>query len=72
MTEQNFDPAWASPPGETIADILEEQHLNQDDFAKRIGQTAKDARDLLHGNAELTKDIAGEGHRRNCHILDQS
>jgi HTH-type transcriptional regulator/antitoxin HigA len=58
MTEHNFDPAWASPPGETIADILEEQRLSQNDFAQRIGQSAKHARDLLHGNAELTKDIA--------------
>ncbi len=58
MTEHNFDPAWASPPGETIADILEEQQLSQNDFAHRIGQSANYARDLLHGNAEITKDIA--------------
>lgn len=58
MTEHNFDPAWASPPGETIADILEEQRLTQNDFAERIGQSAKYARDLLHGDVELTKDVA--------------
>jgi len=58
MTDHNFDPGWASPPGETIADVLEEQRLSRNDFAERIGQSAKYARDLLRGEAELTKDVA--------------
>ena len=41
MTEKetSFEPDWLSPPGDTIADVLEERGWSQAEFAQRIGYT---------------------------------
>ena len=43
MTEvlQTFTPDWISPPGDTIADLIEEREWSQADLAKRLGYTTK-------------------------------
>jgi len=60
MTEMSkiFSPDWISPPGETIADILEEREWTQADFAKRMGQTQKHISLLLNGKVAITEDTA--------------
>lgn len=47
MTEflQTFTPDWISPPGETIADLIEEREWNQLDLASRLGSSKKHAID---------------------------
>jgi plasmid maintenance system antidote protein VapI/Zn-dependent peptidase ImmA (M78 family) len=49
-----FRPDWASAPGDTIADIIDEQGLSVDEFATRIGQTLESTNDLLQGRATIT------------------
>jgi len=46
MTEQavSFQPDWVSPPGDTIADLLEEKGWTQAEFAQRCGYTTKHVR----------------------------
>ncbi len=51
---QEFRPDWASAPGDTIADILEERDLSVIEFARRIGHTLEGANDLLQGRAAIT------------------
>lgn len=55
MPEENeFQPDWASPPGDTIADILEENGIPLGEFARRLGTTPENAQELLSGRAAIT------------------
>ena len=60
MTENEtpFEPDWLSPPGDTIADVLEERGWSQAEFAQRIGYTTKHVNQLLRGKASISEDTA--------------
>lgn len=60
MTEQTttFQPNWFSPPGDTIADVLEEKGWSQAEFAQRCGYTTKHVSLLINGMASITEDTA--------------
>lgn len=60
MTEQTtvFQPDWVSPPGDTIADLLEEKGWSQAEFAQRCGYTTKHASLLINSKASITEDTA--------------
>ena len=51
MTEvlQTFTPDWISPPGETIADLIEEREWTQLDLASRLGSSKKHVNQLISG-----------------------
>src|SRR5260221_3979167 len=49
---------WVSPPGETIADLLEERGWNQTSFAERMEYTEKHISLLINGKAPLTEETA--------------
>lgn len=53
-----FRPDWASAPGNTIADILGERDISLVEFARRMGYTPEQARELLEGRATITIGIA--------------
>ena len=48
----------AVPPGETIKEQLEFRGMKQKEFAERIGLSEKHVRALIHGDVQLTNDIA--------------
>ena len=50
----DFCPQWASAPGETIADILRERNMSEDEFARELGQSADYAASLLQGRSTIT------------------
>lgn len=54
----NFLPEWASPPGTTIRDILEERGQSISEFASAMNDTVDHAYHLLSGSAQITNDIA--------------
>lgn len=56
--EKEFSPNWASSPGDTINDILQERHISEIEFAHLLGQPLKDVRDLLQGRATITLEVA--------------
>lgn len=59
MTEQiTFQPDWLSPPGDTIADLIEEQSWAQAEFAQRTGYTTKHVSLLINGKAPITEETA--------------
>src|ERR1700722_15829264 len=59
MTElHTFRPNWASAPGDTIADVLEEKQLSMAVFSKRIGCSIDEAKDLLAGKVAMTLALA--------------
>ena len=53
-----FRPDWASAPGDTISDILQERGLSVRDFAHDIGQTMDEVDGLLDGRASITLGVA--------------
>ncbi len=58
MNESNEIQDWASPPGETILDILEERGWSQSELAEKTGYTQKHISQLVEGNASISEGIA--------------
>ncbi|MDB5132843.1 MAG: family transcriptional regulator [Mucilaginibacter sp.] len=54
----NFQPNWASPPGETINDILSEQNISITSFASKMESTTDFINDLLKGYITLNQGIS--------------
>lgn len=57
-TAPGFSPDWVSPPGETIADLLEERGWIQAELAERLGYTPKHLNQLIKGKVPLSEDAA--------------
>ena len=55
---QPFAPDWISPPGDTIADLLEERDLTQAELAHRAELSRKHVNDLIKGRAAITAEVA--------------
>jgi HTH-type transcriptional regulator / antitoxin HigA len=60
MTEvaRAFAPDWVSPPGSTVADLIEERGWTQQELAQRSGFTTKHISLLINGKAPITEDTA--------------
>jgi HTH-type transcriptional regulator/antitoxin HigA len=57
-TPQGFSPDWVSPPGESIADLVEERGWTQAELAERLGYTPKHLNQLIKGKVPLSEDAA--------------
>lgn len=68
VDDSPFSPDWVSPPGATIATILEERGATPVELAVWIGRSQTDIEDLLEGRAEITADMA----RRLARVLGAS
>lgn len=55
---RSFRPDWISPPGDTIADLLEERDWTQADLANRMGNTTKFVSQLINGKATISEETA--------------
>lgn len=59
MTEAHtFTPDWVSPPGDTIADLLEERGWTQVELAQRLDFTTKHISLLINGKAPIAEETA--------------
>ena len=56
--EHSFHPTYAVPPGETIADLLEEHEMTQTELAKRLGVTLKHVNQVVNGGASISAELA--------------
>ena len=56
--EQTSSPDWASPPGDTIVDLMEERDWNQAESVRRLGFSTGYLKQLLKGNISITQDSA--------------
>jgi HTH-type transcriptional regulator/antitoxin HigA len=54
----SFHPDWVSPPGDTIAAILDEQKMSTQEFIDQTGFTKNYAEGLLAGTAGITPAVA--------------
>ena len=55
---QPFRPNWASSPGDTIMDILNERQIPKTEFEELTNLSTSDADDLLNGRATITISLA--------------
>ena len=51
-------PDYVSPPGETLAEILEDQGMSQAELAERTGRTPKHINEVVKGRANITPALA--------------
>lgn len=62
MTEQQIEtqyrPTTLSPPGDTLADLLEERAIRQNELATRMGVTPKFVNELIAGKVSITPGTA--------------
>lgn len=59
MTENNdFQPNWASMPGDTIADVLKAKNIPLSLFAEKMESSVETAKNLLHGYISITQEVA--------------
>ena len=53
-----FNPDWASPPGDTIADILEAQALSEEWLADQLGLSLDETNLLICGKLPIDWNLA--------------
>jgi HTH-type transcriptional regulator / antitoxin HigA len=53
-----FVPDWASPPGDTLAALLEEHSMTQTELASRLGVTLKHVNRVIKGGASISPEFA--------------
>lgn len=60
MTSQPLQPDYAVPPGDTLAEWLDERHMRQAELASRINMSEKALSQIITGVAPLTRATAGK------------
>lgn len=58
MMKSDFQPDWASPPGDTIADVLRERNISPAQFATQLERTPEEVNNLLRGQVSITLEMA--------------
>ena len=60
MTETRtpYQPEIVTPPGETLADILEERNMSQAELAQRMGRPANKINEIINGKRAITPETA--------------
>jgi addiction module HigA family antidote len=53
-----YQPDYVSPPGETLAEILEEQSMTQAELAVRVGYSQETIDDIIQAKSALTLEFA--------------
>lgn len=58
LNTQGFSPRWASPPGDTVRDVLDEQGVSVEQFASMIGLTRSAVDALLESSEPISIELA--------------
>ncbi len=53
-----FQPDWASPPGDTLAALLDERSMTQTELAERLGVSLKHVNRVIKGAATISPELA--------------
>ena len=57
---ETFEPKWASIPGDTINDVLNEEGISLATFAQRMDSDINSIHRLLFGYSVINDDVAGK------------
>jgi HTH-type transcriptional regulator/antitoxin HigA len=55
---ETFNPDWASKPGDTIIDIMEEKNISQEKFLEMMNLPSIPISGLFDGSTEISPEIA--------------
>jgi len=58
ILENEFNPDYISPPGDTLQDILDEKGMTQIELSKRTGRKTKTINQIIKGIAPITPETA--------------
>jgi HTH-type transcriptional regulator/antitoxin HigA len=58
QTNDAFAPDYAVPPGDTIADLLDQHDMSQTELARRLGASLKHINQIVKGSASVSPDVA--------------
>jgi len=58
MIRNEYTPDEVSPPGESLADLLEERGMSQAELAQKTGYSEKSILEIIQGRAPITPEIA--------------
>ena len=58
MIDRGFKPDWASPPGDTIMDLMVEEGIDDISLSILLGVDVEELRLLLEGKLPITEDLA--------------
>jgi len=62
-SQSQYNPRTVSPPGWSIADLLAERGITQEDLARNMGRPLELINSILQGNAFIDKDAAHQLER---------
>lgn len=57
-TKNQYQPDFVSPPGETLADVLEDRDMTQAQLAIRMGRPKKTINEIIQGKAAIVPETA--------------
>jgi addiction module HigA family antidote len=57
-SDQTYAPDYVSPPGETLAELLESRGMTQVELAARTGRPKQHINEIVAGKAAITQDMA--------------
>jgi len=63
LDTRSFQPDWVSPPGATIADLLEERAISVPEFAQALQRSEEEVLHLLEGREAMTIGLARQLER---------
>ena len=58
ISKSAYAPSSVSPPGETLAELLDEKGISQAELAMRMGRPRKTISEIVNGKAAITNDTA--------------
>lgn len=58
IPNNEFEPDIASPPGETLLEVLSDRGMTQAALAKSTGRPRKTINEIIRGKAEITPETA--------------
>jgi HTH-type transcriptional regulator / antitoxin HigA len=56
--QNQYMPNYASPPGDTLQEVLEERGMSQAELAERTGRPKKTINEIINGKAAITPETA--------------
>lgn len=60
ILNNEFNPDWISPPGETIVELLDELGLSIEELSCKIGLSSKKSQQLLDGDLSICQSLASK------------
>ena len=58
MLENQFEPDYVSPPGETLLEAIETLGMTQAELAERTGRPRKTINEIIKGRSSITPETA--------------